>query len=98
MRRAARRDANEAIIVYSARNLGWYMRQIGEPVDFIGCLRGAWYPIEIKDPVNSKKKGKGKELTKQQREFVDEAPGNVLIWRTTDDVVRATNWLLTGER
>ena len=87
---ATRRDANEATILYCARNLGWVMVNIEKPVDFIGCLRGEVHLIEIKTAKGT--------LTRAQEKFIELWPGNVLIWRTTDDVVRATNWLLTGER
>ena len=86
---AARRDANEASIIDCARKLGWVMVQIGKPVDFIGYLKGC-HLVEIKTAKGT--------LTKAQEKFIELWPGNVLIWRTTDDVVRATNWIQTGER
>jgi hypothetical protein len=89
-RYATRRDVNEQALIHCARQLGWTMVQIGKPVDFIGCLRGVTHLIEIKTETGT--------LTKAQQKFVESWPGNVTIWRTADDVIAHTSWLLRFER
>ena len=78
----ARRDANEAEIVKAARAVGIRMWQLDTPCDWLACIHGTWWPVEIKT-------AKGK-LTGPQEQFVadaESAGGMVLIWRSVDDVL-----------
>jgi len=49
MRRAARRDGNEPELVSLARQIGAVMWPLAEPVDWLCCWRGRWYPTEVKN-------------------------------------------------
>jgi len=85
-RYAARRDANEPQLVTFARALGWWLTKLDEPCDWLGCRRGVWYPIEVKTEDG--------ELTAKQQIFHREAfkrGARVLIWKSTDDVLRDSN-------
>ena len=70
-----------------ARSLGWYIRTIKEPVDKLGTYMGLHWPIEVKGPKGT--------LTKQQRDYIAECPGKVLVWRTERDVDVATKSIRT---
>ena len=85
MRRAAKRDANEAAIIKTARLCGWFLTKLDTPCDWLGWFRGNWRPIEIKT--------KAGRLTKAQREFFSECISRnapVLVWRSETDVVEAS--------
>lgn len=84
MRRAARRDSNELILVHTARELGALMVFIGQPVDWLCGYRGQWSIVEVKAPTG--------RYTKAQRGFmaaceVERLP--VWTWRTVDDVLKS---------
>ena len=85
MRRAAKRDANEPELIKQARQVGWFLTRLDTPVDWLGCWRGKWYPIEIKA-----KKG---DLTKAQFLFIASArwyQAPVLVWRDIEDVLESS--------
>jgi len=90
-RRAARRDANEATIFKLARAMGWLIWPTSKPVDAVGLYRGRWYVIEIKTTSG--------KLTQAQQDFstaVACAHGELLIWRTNDDVLKDCGRLTGG--
>lgn len=90
-RRAVRRDANEATIFKLARAMGWLIYPTSKPVDAIGLFRGRWHVIEVKT-----EEGK---LTQAQKGFsvdVACAHGELLIWRTCDDVLKDCDRLIAG--
>lgn len=85
MRRAARRDQNEPSLIAAARQLGWLMVRLDTPCDWLGHLRGCWWPIECK--------GARGRYTPAQQVFLSQAKRHgaaVLTWRTLDDVLQAT--------
>ena len=89
--RAQRRDGNEPELITAARKLGWYLTALHTPCDYLGLYRGLWRTIEVKE-----KTGK---LTKAQKVWHSEVHargGDVLIWRTLEDVLACTdgvdNW------
>lgn len=68
MRRAGRKDGNQAAIVRALRSIGVTVRvvnQAGLP-DLQTHSRGRWLPIEVKQP--------GEALTAAQQALYDEAP------------------------
>lgn len=84
---AARRDAVESDIAAAALKLGVRMWQLSTPVDWLVLIGGRWFPAEIKDP---SKCGHKDEFTPQQQIFLtdaDNARGQVLIWRTVNDMI-----------
>lgn len=86
-RQAARRDACEPEIITAARKLGVRAWQLTTPVDWLVLVGGVWFPAEIKDPA---KEGHKDEFTPQQQIFLTDAAnarGQVLIWRTVNDMV-----------
>jgi len=84
-RYAQRRDANEADLVYVARQMGAQLEQDG-PLDFWLGWRGIWRPVEIKT--------KNGRYTDEQILFMARCKehGNPhLTWRTVDDVLASLN-------
>lgn len=87
-RYAARRDSNEQELVKTAERLGWWLIPLDDPCDFLGCRRGVWKPIEIKNPDCE---GHADEFTAKQRIFHKDAfnrSAPILVWRTVQDVIR----------
>lgn len=89
MRRAAKRDLNEASLLETAAILGAHCVVAG-PLDlWVSLTTGAkYYPCEIKRP---ERKGKKNEYTKAQLKFFAElkAFGRPwLIWRSTEDILK----------
>ena len=85
MRRAAKRDENERVLINTAMKLGWLFWKLDTPVDWLGLFRGHWYPIEIKGP-------RGR-LTWIQRHIATAAldqKAPFIIWRTLEDVERSS--------
>lgn len=64
MRHAARADGNQAEIVDALRRAGYVVWHIKHPVDLLVRCRGAWLPMEVKDPTQRWK------LTDDQVQFV----------------------------
>ena len=95
MKYAQRRDNNEPELIRLAKRLGWRCWQVQVPrnaddlaCDWIGLRRGVWRTIEIKNPDCQ---GHADEYTALERMFIAEAHkygGEVLIWRTVEDVMR----------
>lgn len=78
MRRAAKVDANQDLIVSYLRNtVGAAVYPIKLPVDLLVCFRGEHKLFEVKD-----KKG---TLTSTQKRFIASWPGKVHIVRSIDD-------------
>lgn len=87
-RYAGKRDKNEPGLVKIAREVGWYMKKMNTPVDWLGLYLDQWQVIEIKNP---DKKGHADEFTDDEIEFhamIKDRGGKVLIWRTEKDVIR----------
>ena len=68
MRRAAKRDANEADIVAALERIGCVVRRVNDPglPDLLVARGGTWLPIEVKD--------KGGKLTASQADLMRVAP------------------------
>ena len=68
MRRAAKRDANEAAIVAALERIGCVVRRVNQDglPDLLVARGGVWMPIEVKEP-------KGK-LTRAQAHLMRVAP------------------------
>ena len=80
MRRAARRDTNEAELVAIAKAFGALWLPM-PPLDGWILYRGVWYPVEIKYGRNG--------YTKLQKGFLAECVARrapVFTWRTPKDV------------
>lgn len=89
-RRAARRDANEKELVTAARAVGIRLWQLDTPCDWLALINGMWWPVEIKLPQGPRGGKSHSDLTPDQKQFVadaENAGGQVLIWRTVDDVL-----------
>lgn len=90
-RYAARRDANDGDLCAFAERLGWYMYRTKLPDDYLAGFRGRWYVVGIKT-------AKGTPTAAQikfQREASERALP-VLIWRTQDDVLKASGAQVTA--
>ena len=85
---AKRRDANEKPLLAAAKQLGAKLWPLDTPCDHLMLWRTRWYPVEIKVKTG--------RLTENQEEFHEEADaagGEILLWRTIEDVVRDLNRL-----
>ena len=71
MRRAAKVDANQAMLIEALRSMGASVYVIGEPVDLLVGYAGKTCAVEVKNPKSSR----GKILTRQQIEFFAEFKG-----------------------
>jgi hypothetical protein len=88
-RYAARRDANDLEIASEAIKMGWWLTMIRTPADYLGFLRGRWFPIEIKTAAGT--------YTRAQKLFQDEAQyrgAKVLTWRNLHDMCEDTRQVL----
>lgn len=83
MRRAAKVDANQSMVMKALRAIGAAVEVIGEPVDLLVCFRGEVSLMEVKN-----KEGRN-QLTKQQAEFIARWPGRVHIIRSPQEAVAA---------
>lgn len=81
-RYACRRDSNEPDLVSSARQIGVLLWQLKKPCDWLSLIHGRFYPVEIKSA-----SGKLTEGQARFRKEVQEGNGELLIWRTFDDVL-----------
>lgn len=84
-RYAAKRDANEPQLVELARMLGAHMECTG-PLDWWCYWRGAWIPVEIKNPDGRNR------YTPEQIKFLarcKERGAPVWTWREEADVYRS---------
>ena len=81
MRRAAKTDANQSVIVDALRRIGAQVFYIKEPVDLLVGYRGKNSLLEVKDHDG--------RLTKAQVEFIAMWPTDVHIVRTVDEALRA---------
>ena len=82
-RRAARRDANEKGIILGLRAVGASVRAVSGPgvLDLLVGFRRATFLLEVKTDEG--------ELTKAQREFLDEWRGGPAgVVRTLDEALR----------
>lgn len=82
MRRAARVDDNQQMLVDALRSMGASVYIIGEPVDLLVGYAGKTCATEVKNP-NAFSKGKKK--TKQQIEFFAEFKGMAATVWTLED-------------
>jgi hypothetical protein len=92
----SRRDANESELVAAARKMGAKVWLLALPVDLLVLWRGRFHMAEVKLPAGPRGGTKDRNLTDDQETFrkeVVEAGGELLIWRTLDDVVRDLNRL-----
>lgn len=88
MRRAARVDDNQGLIVDALRKISVSVEIIGKPLDLLICHRGQTALMEVKNP-------DGKDaLSREQVEFIARWPGKVHIVRSVDEAIRA----VLGER
>lgn len=80
MRRASRKDANQAAIVEALRAVGVVVRVVNQEglPDLLTYWHGVWLPIEVKQP--------GERLTPAQEQFRTEALFPVV--ETVDDALR----------
>ncbi len=71
MRRAAKRDANEAAIVAALERCGCSVARLNEPgvPDLLVARHGAMWLIEVKMPAGAKGGTSGRELTPEQRRW-----------------------------
>lgn len=83
MRRAAKVDANQAMIVEGLRRCGVAVEVIGKPVDLLIHSRRGTALMEVKNP------GGKNQLTKDQVDFISRWPGPVYVVRTLDEAFRA---------
>lgn len=81
MRRAAKVDANQQMLVEALRSMGASVYVIGEPVDLLIGYAGKACAVEVKNPKSSR----GKILTKQQIEFFNEFKGMAAKIETLED-------------
>ena len=79
MRRAARVDDNESVIVDALRKAGVSVEQIKKPVDLLICHLGETSLMEVKNP-----DGKDR-LTKDQIDFIARWPGKIHVVRTVQE-------------
>lgn len=83
MRRAAKVDANQSMVMKALRAIGAAVEVIGEPVDLLVFFRGEVSLMEVKN-----KEGRN-QLTKQQVAFIARWPGRVHIIRSPQEAVAA---------
>lgn len=91
MPKHGQRDNNEPEVIGFARKIGWRFWKLDQPCDWLALRRGVWYALEIKNPDCQ---GHADEYTMDQRKFMAEVAacgGRVLVWRTKDDVLAASN-------
>lgn len=71
MRRAAKRDANEAAIVTALERVGCSVARLNDPgvPDLLVARHGAMWLLEVKMPAGSKGGTSGRELTDEQRRW-----------------------------
>ena len=86
MRRAAKRDANEAEIVNVLRLAGAYVIQQDEPCDLWVGYRGRWFSLEVKD---GSKPPSRRKLTDQQLEHQQECTNHSLPFDVVENVEQA---------
>lgn len=88
MRRAARRDGNEAELVKMARTLGAHWVASGPLDGWVWTPKApGWHPVEIKLPGRA---GSKNEYTEKQKRFFWDCAANGSrwwTWRTVDDVL-----------
>lgn len=75
MRRAARRDDNEAEIVKALRKAGAYVAYLDTPADLLVGYQGRTHIVEIKD---GSKPPSARKLTPNEQKFHDEWTGGGL--------------------
>jgi hypothetical protein len=83
---AKKRDTVETDIVAMARGLGARVWRLDRPVDLLLMFCGRWHLAECKTGT--------KKLNAEQLEFyrcVQEAGGQVFLWKSVDDVARDLN-------
>lgn len=85
MRRAAKVDSTQAVIVEALRKVGvWvlHLHQVGAGCPDLLCWnRGRYVLLECK--------AKGGDLTKDQVEFIAECPGEIHVVYSPQDALRA---------
>jgi len=83
------RDANEAAIVATLRQIGASVIRLDEPCDLIVGYRGRNYLIEIKAPLGPKGGASRASLTPKQRVFFRDWQGQAEIARTATEALAA---------
>lgn len=85
MRRAAKRDLSEPLIVEALRAAGCSVVLLSQPVDLLIGYRGRTYLAEVKTP---RKDGGRDRLQDGQADFiVDWRGGHVPVFRSVDDAL-----------
>lgn len=90
MRRAAKRDANEPLLVQDLRKVGILWAYAG-PLDGWAGRCGRWIPVEVKDPAQPPSKRK---LTPAEEDFIRDCQAYGLpycVALTAEDVIAALN-------
>lgn len=90
---AARRDGNDNEIATQAAALGWYLKRLDTPCDYLGCLIAVrfWAPIELKAP-----KGRFSPAQKLFRSDCAIWTMPYLVWHSVDEMIADTNLLRRG--
>jgi hypothetical protein len=83
MRRAARIDNNQTLIIDALKKVGVSVEILGKPLDLLVCCRGETSLMEIKNPDRSE------EWSKDQLEFIARWPGKIHIVRSIKDAIAA---------
>jgi hypothetical protein len=90
MRRAARRDKSEPLIIEALRAAGCSVERVSQPVDLLIGYRGRTYLAEVKTP---RKDGGRDRLQDGQSEFIADWRGApVPVFRSVDDAL----WWMRG--
>lgn len=85
MRRAAKADANQPLIVMALRDAGATVYYIKEPCDLLVGFQGRNFLMEIKDP---SRKPSERKLTDNERVFHALWRGQVCIIETMEEALR----------
>lgn len=90
MRRAAKTDASQAVIVDALRAAGAWVRYLREPFDLLVGYRGRWFVMECKLPLGPKG-GDRSRLTPAQERDLEEIGTRARVWivRTPEDALEA---------
>ena len=84
MRRAARTDASQQMIVEALKKIGANPVFIGKPLDLLVGYRGRNILLEVKNAREGHKQG---ELTQAQEEFMASWPGEAHIVNSIEEAI-----------
>ena len=84
----AKRDANDKELAGIARKLGALLWPLSTPCDYLMLWRGRFYAVEIKTDI-----GKFRPLQVKFIADVEAAGAEVLVWRSSADIVDCLNRL-----